>query len=391
MKIAIDALPFMTPKTGVGYYTYNLISEFLKIAPQNHYYLCDVLIGRIIYNMYRIEDISSFNYFSDYFSNISKLPFPLNGLIWFLLSQYAKAAGKTTKIKVEDADIFFGTNFRGVFKKTLRNVITIHDMAHEYYPEAMSKRIYIYLKRLQQSAEKADLIIADSENTKKDILKFLGVSEKKVKVIYPGVDTIFRPINDTDVLDSVKKKYNLYERFILYLGAIQPRKNITTLIRAYNMLCKEHNFKHRLVIAGGVGWKNKDIRYLVEELGLQDKIIFTRYVPENDLPVIYNLADVFVFPSLYEGFGLPVLEAMACGTPVVTSNVSSLPEVAGDAVLLINPHSVEELADSIKRIISDEDLRKRNIAKGLEQAKLFTWEKCARETLEAFSQVLSRR
>ncbi|MCG2829902.1 MAG: hypothetical protein L6302_02515 [Desulfobacteraceae bacterium] len=161
MKIAIDAIPFMTPKTGVGYYTYNLISEFLKIAPQNSYYLCDVLIGRIFYNMYRLEDVSSLNYFSNYFANISKMPFPFNGLIWALLSQHAKATGKTAKIKLEDADIFFGTNFRGIFKETLKTVITIHDMAHEYYPEATSKRIFNYLKKLQRSAEKADLIIAD--------------------------------------------------------------------------------------------------------------------------------------------------------------------------------------------------------------------------------------
>lgn len=391
MKITIDALPFMTPKTGVGYYTYNLISEFLKIARQNHYYLCDILIGRIFYNMYRLEDVSSFDYFSNYFANISKMPFPFNGLMWILLSQYAKATGKTRRIKIEDADIFFGPNFRGVFRKTLKTVITIHDMAHEYYPEATSKRIFKYLKKLQQSAEKADLIIADSENTKEDILKFLNLSEEKIKVIYPGVDTIFRPINDQDVLNSVRRKYNLYERFILYLGAIQPRKNITTLIRAYGILCKEQNFDHKLVIAGGVGWKNKDIRVLIEELRLEDKVVFTGYIPEHNLPVIYNLSDAFVFPSLYEGFGLPVLEAMACGTPVVTSNVSSLPEVAGDAALLINPHSIEDLADGIKRILHNDGLRKKNIANGFERAKLFTWEKCAGETLDVFSQVLSQK
>ncbi|MBU4420989.1 MAG: glycosyltransferase family 4 protein [Proteobacteria bacterium] len=391
MKIAIDAIPFMTPKTGVGYYTYNLISEFLKIAPQNSYYLCDVLIGRIFYNMYRLEDVSSLNYFSNYFANISKMPFPFNGLIWALLSQHAKATGKTAKIKLEDADIFFGTNFRGIFKETLKTVITIHDMAHEYYPEATSKRIFNYLKKLQRSAEKADLIIADSENTKKDVEKILNIPNEKIKVIYLGVDPIFRPINDKDVLDPIRRKYNIYEKFILYVGAIQPRKNIATLIRAYSMLCKEQNFEHKLVIAGGVGWKNKNIRPLIEELKLKDKIIFTGYISEHDLPAIYNLSDAFVFPSLYEGFGLPVLEAMACGVTVVTSNVSSLPEVAGDAALLINPHSIEDLADGIRRILHDEGLRKKNIAKGLEQAKLFTWEKCARETLDVFSQALSQK
>jgi len=387
LKIAIDALPLMTRKTGIGYYTYNLISEFMHIAPQNHYYLCDTLIGRIFYNMYRIRNISDFCYFSNYFSHISKEPFPLNGLMWILLAQYARASGQTTKIKIEDTDIFFGPNFRGAGQKAQRNVITIHDMAHEYYPETTSKRISKYLKKLRQEAGKADLIITVSESTKRDILKFFDVAEEKIRVIHNGVDTVFQPIKDQHLLDTAREKYNLNERFVLYLGAIQPRKNISTLIRAYNILCKGHNFKYKLVIAGGVGWKNKNICPLIEELGLRDKIILTGYIPEHDLPTIYNLSDAFVFPSLYEGFGIPVLEAMACGIPVVTSNVSSLPEVSGGAAVLINPHSIKDLADGIKRILFDEELRKRNIAKGIKRAKFFTWERCAKETLKAFSQV----
>ena len=390
MKIAIDIFPLISPKTGVGYYTHHLLSEFIKIAPQNNYYLSDIIFfGQFFYNMVEIKNNSSKVDIIQGFSNILRVPSPFKTLTWILLSLYAKATGKTTKIK--DIEIFFGTNFRGAFKKTLKNVITIHDMAHKYYPDTTSERIFKYLKKLPQAAEKADLIIAVSENTKKDILKFLDVSDKKIKVVYNGVDRIFRPIKNKGLLDVAKKKYNLHEKFILYLGAIQPRKNITGLIRAYGMLCKESNFKHKLVIGGGVGWKNKDTYTLIEEIGLKDKIVFTGYIPEYDLPLVYNLADIFVFPSFYEGFGLPVLEAMACGIPVVTSNSSSLPEIAGDAAVLIDPGSVNELAGGIRRILSDEDLRERNITKGLERANLFTWEKCARETLEAFSQVLSQR
>lgn len=382
MRIAIDALPLMVPKTGIGFYTHHLLSEFIRIAPENDYYLCDILWGRSFYNLIKIKNFPGM---SDTLQHISGFSFPFRIMSRIALLLYAR----TTKgaRKIEKMDLFFGPNFRAIFRKSLRTVITIHDMAHEYYPENVDEKLLRYLKQeLLRTARFATLIIADSQNTKMDILKFLNVPEDKVKVIYIGIDKTFRPVTDPIILEATRKKYHLPGKFILYLGAIQPRKNIAGLIRAYHLLCQDPNFKYRLVVAGGIGWKNRDINQLVFELGLKDRIRFTGYISSSDLPILYNLAEAFIYPSFYEGFGLPVLEAMACGTPVVTSNVSSLPEVGGNAVVSINPRSVDELANEIRRILSDKELRSRCITKGLERAKIFSWEKCALETLKALNE-----
>lgn len=321
MKIAIDALPLMMSKTGIGYYTYHLLTEFLKIAPENDYYLCDMLWGQSFYHLMQIKNLSKM---IDTLQNISNVPFPFKTITRFGFSLYGnmiRVAGN-----IDEMDLFFGPNYRGIFRTGLKSVITIHDMSHEYCPENLEEKVLYYLKKeLPHTAEMATLIIADSQNTKRDILKFLNTPDEKVKVVYVGIDETFRLIKDSIILQSVRKKYNLPEKFILYVGAIQPRKNITGLIQAYCILSKKPDFENGLVIAGGVSWKSDEIHRLVNELGLRDKIRFPGYIAQSDLPILYNLAEAFVFPSLYEGFGLPVLEAMACGIPVVTSNISSLP------------------------------------------------------------------
>jgi len=382
MKIAIDALPLMMPKTGIGFYTHHLLSEFIQIAPENDYYLCDILWGQTFYNLIKIENLPRM---ADTLQHISSFPFPFSIMSRIVLPLYAKTAKGVRKI--EEIDLFFGPNFRAIFRKDLKTVITIHDMAHEYYPENVNEKLLRYLKQeLPRTARLATLIIADSQNTKMDILKFLNVPENKVKVIYIGIEKAFRPIDNPTILEATRKKYQLPGKFILYVGAIQPRKNIAGLITAYHLLCQDPNFKYHLVVAGGVGWKKENINHLVRELGLKDRIRFPGYISPSDLPILYSLAEVFVFPSFYEGFGLPVLEAMACGTPVVTSNLSSLPEVGSDAVIYINPRSVDELANGIRRILSDKELRSRCITKGLERAKVFSWGKCAMETLKVLNE-----
>jgi len=376
----------MLPKTGIGFYTHHLISEFIKLAPENEYYLCDMVRGESSY--YLIEIKKDLQEILQTFQTISRIPFPFAPITRGLLLFYVKFVRGSKKMK--EMDLFFGPNFRGFFTERLKTVITIHDMSHEYYPESVEKKLLHTLrKELPHTAKQASLIIADSQSTKRDILKFLNVPEDKVKVIYIGVDKSFQPIRDPIVLDTSRKKYRLPKDFILYLGAIQPRKNITGLIRAYNLLSKKKGFNYDLVIGGGVGWRNEDLSRLVAELGLENRIRFTGYIDPLDLPFLYNLATTFVYPSFYEGFGLPVLEAMACGVPVVTSNVSSLPEIAGDAAVCVNPHSVEELSDGIRRILFDGNLRSSCVINGLERARSFTWEGCAWETLKTFNQALN--
>jgi glycosyltransferase involved in cell wall biosynthesis len=206
-------------------------------------------------------------------------------------------------------------------------------------------------------------------------------------VVYPGYDqTIFQPVRDEGVIEAVKARYGIAGDYALFVGTLQPRKNLIRLIEAFS------NFRFpisdfRLVIAGKKGWLYQEIFRWVEELGLEKKVVFTGYVPEGDLPVLLSGARLFVFPSLYEGFGLPVLEAMACGTPVVCSNASSLPEVAGDAAVLVDPQDVEGLAAAMERVLGDEELRAELIVRGFEQARKFSWERCARETLDVLESV----
>ena len=387
MKIAIDALPIMSQKTGIGYYTHHLISQFVTIAPDDDFYLCDVLFESPFCTIVKLGNDLSNAY---QFIRISKVPFPFVTFTRFLFFIQQKLIGKAPKI--EEMDIFFGPNYRGIFKESMRTVITIHDMVHKYFPETIGGENLKYLtNKLPNIAKKAHCVITDSESTKNDIIKLLNVPEEKVKVIYLGVDGVFKPLIDTKALASVKKRYGLPEKFILFLGTIEPRKNIQGLMKAYAKLCEETSFNHDLVLAGDIQWKSGGLKNLIKDLRFVDRVRFIGYVDETDLANLYNLADIFVYPSFYEGFGLPIIEAMACGVPVVTSNTSSLPEIAGNAAVLIDPHSIDDLAQGIKRVLSDNELRQNLIRSGLERAKLFTWEKCAREIMKVFKELLSNR
>lgn len=321
------------------------------------------------------------------FIRISKVPFPFVTFTRFLLYILNRMAGEKTKL--DEMDIFFGTNYRGMFRESVKTIITIHDMVYKYFPETIGgENLKYFTKQLPKIAKKADMLIADSESTKRDIIKYLDVSEEKIRVIYLGVDSMFKPLTDMGTLTSVRKCYNLPEKFILFLGTIEPRKNIQGLISAYIKLCDEKNFSHDLVLAGDISRGKNCLKNLKKDSRLIEKIHFIGYVDERNLPGLFNLADIFVYPSFYEGFGLPVLEAMACGVPVVTSNTSSLPEVAGNAAVLIDPHSIDDLAEGIRCVLSDNELRQSLIKRGLERAKLFTWEKCARDTMQVFKELL---
>lgn len=269
-----------------------------------------------------------------------------------------------------------------------KTVVTIHDLAFLTFPAYFKAKDRIIQRKITSYAIKnADRIIAVSHSTKRDIIKYYHVNSEKITVIYHGGGEIRRPISDSDKIEEVRQKYNLPTRYILYLGVLQPRKNLARLIKAFDSLLKDQKIAQGLVIAGKKGWLYQDIFDTVKRLKLQDKVSFTGYIPTNDLPMLLAGADLFVLPSLYEGFGLPVLEAMACGTPVITSNVSSLPEVVGNAAILIDPYNIKEMADAIYRVLHNENLKSEMVRKGLKQAKKFSWEKTARKTLEIYKEV----
>jgi len=272
-----------------------------------------------------------------------------------------------------------------------RSVVTIHDLGYLYFPRTYRALDRLYLDlTTRYNARAAAHIIADSQATKRDLVERYGVEPSKISVIYPGYDEeAFQPVREREAIEAVKARYGIAGDYILFVGTIQPRKNLVRLMEAFSLL-KRQAADLQLVIAGKKGWLYEAIFRRVEELGLEGQVVFTGYVAEEGLPALFSGARLFVFPSLYEGFGLPVLEAMACGTPVVCSNASSLPEVAGDAAVLVNPRDVEELAGAMRQLVESQEIRAELRGKGLAQAARFSWQRAARETLIAYLAVLGQ-
>jgi glycosyltransferase involved in cell wall biosynthesis len=268
-------------------------------------------------------------------------------------------------------------------------VVTIPDVIALLFPKMCKISNHLHYRALLPAvAKKAKCIITMSHNSKKDIVNTLNVSEDKIDVIYNGVHPSFIQIHDVSRLDFIREKYDLPEKIILFVGNLEPKKNIVRLIDAYSLLKREQEIEHALVIIGKKGWLYDEIFKKVNALNMDKYIIFLGYVPREDLPLLYNMAEVFVFPSLYEGFGIPPLEAMACGTPVVTSNISSLPEVVGDAAIKVDPQNIRDIAEGVYKVVVNKDLTQRLIAKGLKRARLFSWEKTAKRTLEVYTKAV---
>ena len=259
-----------------------------------------------------------------------------------------------------------------------RSVVTVHDLGYLYYPGAHRPfdRWYLHWST-RYHVRAARHLIADSQATRDDLIRHYRAAPERVTVVTPGCDEIFRPVTDANRLAQVKGRYNIRGDYLLHVGTLQPRKNVERLLGAFARL----DGGLQLVLAGKRGWLYDRIFRQVEELGLGDRVLFTGHVPQADLPSLMSGARLLAMPSLYEGFGLPVVEAMACGTPVVCSNASSLPEVAGDAALLVDPLDVEAWAEAMRRVLEDQRLRAELIARGLQQARQFSWGQCARQVL----------
>jgi glycosyltransferase involved in cell wall biosynthesis len=242
---------------------------------------------------------------------------------------------------------------------------------------------YFYPRAIRQASR----IITDSCHTKSDIIRLYQIPEKKVEVIYPGVSDHFSPAREEESV-RVRQKFNLNNPYILFVGAIEPKKNIELLIRAYSA-CRKKLPDVELVIAGKRAWKFESVFHLIDSLNLKDAIRILDFVPYEDLPALYSSAEVFVFPSRYEGFGLPPLEAMKCGTPVITSDVSSLPEIVGKDGMTVSPEDHDKLAESICKIISDTSFRSDYSRYCLHRAEMFSWENTARKTLKVYESVIT--
>jgi len=344
MNIGIDIRSTLKKtNTGIGRYTLNLIKALSETDKKNNYYL---------YGKKR---------FFDFKRRLPSLP------------------GKNFKhVKIlPELDIFHTSSYDLEKPKSAgKFIVTIHDVITKAYPcghdEATIKHVDSQLKRV---LGEADLLIADSHNTKSDIIKFYHVPESKIQVIYPGF-----PFADRDCYPD--RRTGRENEYILFVGTLEPRKNIQGLIKAFSWLKKEHSIKHKLYIAGMKGWMYEDIFKEYENSEFKNDIIFKGYVDDKELAGFYKNASVFVYPSFYEGFGFPILEAFGCGVPVVTSKTSSCGEIAGPSALLINPESYNEIGEAILKIINNEGLREDLIKKGFERAKEFTWENTAEEFLK---------
>lgn len=287
------------------------------------------------------------------------------------------------------ADLFHFPDFALPPVRRGATVVTVHDLSFMLVPECADQRLRAHLERVVPlSVREADFVCADSENTRNELTTLLDVAPERTAVVYGGVDQRFHPVTDPAVLEATRQKYGLTFPFIFYMGTIEPRKNLGRLLQAYTRLRQKYRSPHRLVIAGGLGWLYQEVLRDIDQLAAEQKVVFLGRVPDDDLPVLYSLCDLFVFPSLYEGFGLPPLEAMACGKPVVCSSSSSLPEVVGDAGVFVSPYDVDGLAEALGQLLEDPDRRKWLGERGIERARRFTWEDAARQTLDIYRRLV---
>lgn len=269
-------------------------------------------------------------------------------------------------------------------------IVTVHDLSFVRVPGAASPRLKQYLDTVvPRSVHRADCIIADSQATKTDLIEEYKLPSEKIVVLLSGINSHYKKHSDAVRRLTMRNKYRIPPRpFIFTVGTVQPRKNYSRLIQALKLL-RSRGYDLGLVIAGGKGWLEDEMYQTIRDTQMTDYVHLIGFADDDDLPALYNGAACVAFPSLYEGFGFPVLESMACGTPVVTSNVSSLPEVAGNAALLVNPLDVEDIAHAVQRILDDADLCQTLIAAGFQQAKQFTWEKSARQLRQIYTDVLA--
>lgn len=374
MRICIDISPAVHHRAGLGRYAQELAAALLDADSENEYvaFYHRAVDAQVDPPLDRLPQLTT---------NLATKPWRMSALL-------AHLTGFSQDRLFPGIDLFHATDHLLPRLSQVKTIFTLHDLIFRFYPE-MHKPLNRWFLTLMMPRflRVADAVIAVSECTKRDAVRFYGLDEGKIHVVHEGVNPRFRPAAP-EALSEVRRTYGLPERFILSLGTIEPRKNLTSLLKAYGAL-RETGSDFKLVIAGKKGWLYEGFFRKLRELGLEDEVIFPGFVPDGDLPALYSAADLFVFPSLYEGFGLPVLEAMACGVPVITSNTSSLPEVAGDAAILIDPNSVDALVGAMRTVLKSEQLRRDLQAKGQMQAAEFSWDTAARETVAVYASVLA--
>jgi len=371
MRIGIDARLLFYNRAGIGQYILRLIEALAQIHSNDNTFL--ILQSR-----------------KDKSSAINANGF-LRKSLWTPSHNRFEQLALSFEISRLGLDLLHSPDFIPPFKRNCKSVITIHDLAFLLYPHFLTKESARYYGQIDQAWRNTDHIIAVSEATKQDSIKMLGVPEKKITVIHEAANPIYQPVDRNKARQFTQKKFGIDQKFILFVSTIEPRKNLPNLLKAYRRLRNEYKRKELLVLVGGNGWLWEEVYETVDRLNLKDHVVFLGHVSSEDLVYIYNAARLFVHPAFYEGFGLPPLEAMSCGVPVIVSNTSAFPEVVSDAGIMINPHDVDGLTVAMWRALTDEALRQDLIDKGLKRAKIFSWERAAIETLEVYRKLNNKR
>src|SRR5574341_135519 len=383
MRVALNGIFFDRPTTGSRQYLRALLSALAQRNLENEYVVVvpeDDLVGA---EVRALNDISPRAFL--YPERVSLHRFSANlGKVWFEQVAFSNACRRE---RVALAHVPY---FAPPLSPVTRTVVTIHDLIPMILPLYRgSFLVQMYTRLVAVAAPRADAIIADSECSKRDIVRRLGIDPSRVHVIYLAADKRYRPINDPAMLAAIPRKYAIPEKFFLYLGGFDQRKNVRVIIEAFALLPEIYKEGYRLVLAGvTLGSDSEffpDPRQIAREVGLADDAIqFIGWVAEEDKPALYASATAFLFPSLYEGFGLPPLEAMACGTPVICSDAASLPEVVGDAALTVGPNSPLAWSEAIRALVNDESRRRDMRERGIAQASKFSWTRTAEETLAVY-------
>jgi glycosyltransferase involved in cell wall biosynthesis len=377
MRIAIDLSPVVHRKAGLATYARHLTENLLAVDHANEY--------RAFH--YGVAD-------TPLPAPLATLPLttvPWGARRWRLTVAAHYFAGVPMARVLPRVEIFLATEHLLPPLKDGRTVFTFHDAIYALFPEYHLPLNRLFLGWLMpRFIRRADAVIAVSECSRRDAVRLYGVAPEKITVIYEGVNPALRPETSPDRIAAARARYAHDQPFLLCVGTVEPRKNIAALVDALCIL-RARGWNHRLLIAGRQGWLYRATFDHVKRTGMEHAVDFLDYVPDADLPALFAACDAFVFPSLYEGFGLPPLEALACGAPVVCSNTSSLPEVVGDAALLVDPRDAGGLAAAIERVITDGALRDALRAKGIAQAAQFSWERTARETLAVYGAVVRKQ
>jgi glycosyltransferase involved in cell wall biosynthesis len=370
MHVGFDITPLAGQRTGVGTYCHYLLKHLLRIGE------CRVTGFSASLPPPRLDGFETLAR--------RRLKIPTRALY----ASWERFRLPRIESLMPGINVYHATNYFLPPSRSVKRVVTFHDLAFIRWPELCSPKISgLFARNAARFAAEADAVIACSESTRADTIELLGADPGKVAVVYEAVDEDFAPVDRSEAASRLERAYGIRGPFVLFVGTVEPRKNLRALVEAFARIAGD--VPHTLVLAGGPGWNSAPVFEAVERLGLGERVVCTGFVSNHsDLACFYSAADLFVFPSLYEGFGLPLLEAMTCGCPITAAKTSSIPEVAGAAALYFDPASPGDIAACIKSLLEDAPMRSGLAAKGLVQAAKFSWDTCAQATLDVYKRVM---